>query len=71
MHERPAEFEAAGRTEGVVFIGRAQEKTTPVPHRETPHPRQARLPVDRQEHRDGQPPHFHCVDKDLTLAPLC
>jgi hypothetical protein len=27
MHERLAEFAAAGRTEGVVFIGRAQEKT--------------------------------------------
>ncbi len=27
MHEYLAEFEAAGRTEGVVFIGRAQEKT--------------------------------------------
>lgn len=27
MHEHLAAFEAAGRTEGVVFIGRAQEKT--------------------------------------------
>lgn len=27
MHEFLAEFEAAGRTQGVVFIGRAQEKT--------------------------------------------
>jgi hypothetical protein len=27
MHEQLAVFEAAGRTEGVVFIGRAQEKT--------------------------------------------
>jgi hypothetical protein len=27
MHEQLAAFEAAGRTEGVVFIGRAQEKT--------------------------------------------
>jgi hypothetical protein len=27
LHERLAVFEAAGRTEGVVFIGRAQEKT--------------------------------------------
>src|SRR5258707_11009435 len=27
MHEHLAEFEAAGRTEGVLFIGRAQEKT--------------------------------------------
>jgi hypothetical protein len=27
MHEQLAGFEAAGRTEGVVFIGRAQEKT--------------------------------------------
>jgi len=27
MHEQLARFEAAGRTEGVVFIGRAQEKT--------------------------------------------
>jgi hypothetical protein len=27
MHERLAAFRAAGRTEGVVFIGRAQEKT--------------------------------------------
>src|SRR6478609_7594551 len=27
MHEKLAVFEAAGRTEGVVFIGRAQEKT--------------------------------------------
>jgi hypothetical protein len=27
MHEHLAQFEAAGRTEGVVFIGRAQEKT--------------------------------------------
>jgi hypothetical protein len=28
MHEHLAAFEAAGRSEGVVFIGRAQEKTT-------------------------------------------
>src|SRR3954447_18029825 len=28
MHEHLAAFEAAGRTEGVLFIGRAQEKTT-------------------------------------------
>lgn len=28
MHEYLAAFEAAGRTEGVLFIGRAQEKTT-------------------------------------------
>ncbi len=27
MHEHLAAFQAAGRTEGVVFIGRAQEKT--------------------------------------------
>jgi hypothetical protein len=27
MHEHLVEFEAAGRTEGVLFIGRAQEKT--------------------------------------------
>src|SRR6266511_5220497 len=27
LHEHLAEFEAAGRTQGVVFIGRAQEKT--------------------------------------------
>ena len=27
MHEQLAAFEAAGRTEGVVFIGRAQDKT--------------------------------------------
>ena len=27
MHEYLAAFEAAGRTEGVLFIGRAQEKT--------------------------------------------
>ena len=27
MHEHLATFEAAGRTEGVLFIGRAQEKT--------------------------------------------
>ncbi len=27
MHEQLAKFEAAGRTQGVVFIGRAQEKT--------------------------------------------
>jgi hypothetical protein len=28
MHEQLAVFEAGGRTEGVVFVGRAQEKTT-------------------------------------------
>ena len=28
MHEYLAAFEAAGRTEGVLFIGRAQEKNT-------------------------------------------
>ena len=28
MHEHLAAFEAAGRTEGVLFIGRAQEKNT-------------------------------------------
>ncbi len=28
MHQHLAGFEAAGRTQGVVFIGRAQEKTT-------------------------------------------
>lgn len=28
MHEHLADFEAAGRSEGVLFIGRAQEKTT-------------------------------------------
>ena len=35
MHEQLKVFEACGRTEGVVFIGRAQEKTNAVPHRET------------------------------------
>jgi hypothetical protein len=31
MHEHLARFEAAGRREGVLFIGRAQEKNTAMP----------------------------------------
>ena len=31
LHEYLAAFEAAGGTEGVLFVGRAQEKTTAVP----------------------------------------
>ena len=55
MHEHLAAFQAAGRTEGVVFIGRAQEKDPAVPDREAPRPRGQVLSVDRQDHRGGQP----------------
>ena len=36
MHEYLAAFEAAGRPKGVLFVGRAQEKTRAVPHRKAP-----------------------------------
>ena len=36
MREHLAEFLAAGRTEGVVFIGRAQEKVSGVRHHPAP-----------------------------------
>jgi hypothetical protein len=41
MHEHLAAFEAAGRTEGVLFIGRAQEKT-------------ALLRTEKRRHADGR-----------------
>ena len=53
-HEYLAGFEAGA--EGVLFVGRAQEKTTRVPDREAPQPGdRGGLPVDRAGHRDGQP----------------
>ena len=44
------------REEGVVFIGKAQEKTRVCPHREAAESRdRAHLSVDGREHGDGQP----------------
>ena len=65
MHEHLAAFQAAGRTEGVLFIGRAQEKT-PV------------FRTEKRRHSDGQSYpwivkttgiinqwYFYCVDDDF------
>ena len=41
--------------EGVLFIGRAQEKTVAVPHRAPPRRQRRLLSVDRARHRGGQP----------------
>ena len=55
-HEYLAEFEAAGRVEGVLFVGKAQEKTRTFRTEKRRNPvTGARLPVDRAGHRDGQP----------------
>jgi len=55
MHEHLAAFEAAGRTEGVLFIGRAQEKNTVFRTEKRRGGRRPRLPVDRAGHLGGQP----------------
>ncbi len=65
MHQQLAEFEAAGRTQGVVFIGRAQEKTS-------------LFRTERRHNADGRPYpwivkatgvinhfYFYCVDEDF------
>jgi hypothetical protein len=65
MHEQLAAFEAAGRSEGVVFIGRAQEKT-------------AVFRTEKRRDRDGKTYpwivrttgmvnhfYFYCVDADF------
>jgi hypothetical protein len=65
MHEQLAAFEAAGRSEGVVFIGRAQEKT-------------AVFRTEKRRDREGKPYpwivrttgmvnhfYFYCVDDDF------
>jgi hypothetical protein len=65
MHEQLAAFEAAGRSEGVVFIGRAQEKT-------------AVFRTEKRRDRDGKTYpwivrttgmvnhfYFYCVDEDF------
>ena len=52
-HEFLAEFD---EPEGVLFVGRAQEKDQGVPHRETPQPaHRGQLPVDCGGHGHGQP----------------
>jgi len=44
-----------GRDEGIVFVGKAQEKTPGVPHRAPPKPDDgSALPVDRAAQRDGE-----------------
>ncbi|HEX6055056.1 MAG TPA: hypothetical protein VFY98_04525 [Intrasporangium sp.] len=65
MHEHLAAFEAAGRTEGVLFIGRAQEKTN-------------LFRTERRHNAEGRPYpwivkatgmvnhfYFYCVDADF------
>ena len=52
MHEHLARFTGE---EGVLFIGRAQEKTAAVPHRDAAATPTASLSVDREVHRRGQP----------------
>ena len=65
MHQQLAGFEAAGRTEGVVFIGRAQEKTN-------------LFRTEKRHNADGRPYpwivpasgvvnqfYFYCVDADF------
>ena len=50
----PGRLRAAPR--GSLFVGRAQEKTHGVPHREAPQPgHRGDLSVDRARHGDGQP----------------
>ena len=56
-----------GRDEGVLFVGRAQEKTPRVPHRETPQPRhRGDVSVDRAL-APAMVNHFYfyCVDADF------
>ena len=55
MHEYLAAFQAAGRTEGVLFIGRAQEKEHRVPDREAPCCGRQVLSVDRADDLGGEP----------------
>ena len=52
-HEHLAAFEAG--TEGVLFIGRAQEKGPAVPHPQAPPGRRQLLPVDRRGDPRGEP----------------
>ena len=52
LHEHLARFT---EQEGVLFIGRAQEKTDAVPHRTRRNADGDSLPVDRALHRRGQP----------------
>jgi hypothetical protein len=64
MHQQQADFEAAGRTEGLVFIGRAQEKTSCSGPRNGTTPMRA-LSLDRRGHRGGLPLLTFCVDEDF------
>ena len=65
MHEHLAAFEAAGRTEGVLFVGRAQEKTS-------------LFRTEKRRNAEGEPYpwivkatgmvnsfYFYCVDEDF------
>lgn len=65
MHEYLAEFEATGRTEGVVFIGRAQEKT-PLFRTEKRH-RPDGTPYPWIVKANGMVNHFYfyCVDENF------
>ena len=65
MHEQLAAFEAAGRCEGVVFIGRAQEKT-PLFRTEKRHTADGR-PYPWIVRTTGMVNHFYfyCVDADF------
>ena len=66
MHEQLAAFEAAGRTEGVVFIGRAQEKTAVFRTEKRRNPRRAK-PTRGSCRATGMVNHFYfyCVDDDF------
>jgi len=65
MHEYLAAFEAAGRTEGVLFIGRAQEKT-PLFRTEKRHDREGKS-YPWIVKTTGMVNHFYfyCVDSDF------
>jgi hypothetical protein len=65
MHDQLAVFEASGRTEGVVFIGRAQEKTR-VFHTEKRRNHLGR-PYPWIVASTGMPNHFYfyCLDDDF------
>jgi hypothetical protein len=55
----------AGR--GVVFVGRAQEKTGVFAHPKAAQPRDRQdVCVDCARHRDGQSLYFYCVDTDFA-----
>ena len=68
MHEQLAAFEAAGRTEGVVFIGRAQERTTLFRTEKRRNPNGTSYPWIVKT--TGMVNHFYCYCADSEFGPF-